>query len=168
VLGRNTLGLGTIAAIVVGWAQIASAATLLTMDGWRHLDGPSDFHLYVCERDDCTRGSKVIARLDSTEPAEPLWLPLRQRNQEATVSQMFGEPPGPRAVLRAEPVDARGHVLMEVREPNGPASYYVFSIVSGSQWQAAMTSLSSDKEVSQSNLERFEAALRAAKDKAVE
>jgi hypothetical protein len=150
---------GLIVASFVAWVSSANAAAPVSVDGWRYVEGPNKLHVYVCERPDCAVGSRIFFRFN---PLSSAVFPGILRKQEAAVSDILGEPS---TVFSPFAIDlSTGQMHGVAKLMDGSKAYYSFGDVDGSNWRALLSSSSRDETVSQVNLEKFEAALKSARN----
>jgi hypothetical protein len=150
--------------LVVG-ASMADAAAPVTLDGWRYVAGPDELHVYVCDRADCAPGSRVICHRYPASNSSAL-PPGALRRDEVAAAKMLGEESPKRdTTTTGFPISLpmSKPVMREVSTaPDGTKTYRASTIIESSRWQASLISLSGDAGASEANLDRFEAALRAA------
>jgi hypothetical protein len=148
-----------ILASLIAGISLANAAAPVSIDGWRYIKGPDDLHVYICDRSDCVRGSRVICYLGSPNSA---FAPGLFRQQESWASEMLGEPIKTLSSLGADFKTGRTHSVGTASD--GSKTYHVSGSIDDSRWQAWLSSSSSDAKTSEANLDTFESALRGAKN----
>jgi hypothetical protein len=165
VLNRNVLESMMVAVGLIVGASMADAAAPVTLDGWRYIEGPDELHVYVCDRADCARGSKVICHRYPPGNSSAL-PPGALRRDEVAAAKMLGEEPPKRDTTTTGfsiSLPMPKPVMRDVSTaPDGAKTYRATTIVESSRWQASLISLSGDAGASEANLDRFEAALKAA------
>ena|SRR5579871_1699767 len=148
-----------ILASLVAGISLANAAAPVMINGWRYIDGPRDLHVYVCDRSDCAKGSRVICHFDPPNSAP---FPGISKKYEAIVSEMLGEPG---KTFSPSALDlATGRTRSIATLSDGSKAYYVSGDLVGPNWQAWLSSSSSDEKTSEANLGTFEYALKGAKN----
>jgi hypothetical protein len=137
----------------------ASAAAPIAIEGWRYIEGPNDLRVYVCDRSDCVRGSRVICHFDppNSAPFPGIWW-----RHEAAVSALLGEPSKTFSPLASDLSLRRWYKT--ATSSDGSKTYYELGDVIGTKWHASLTSASPDEKASRANLEQFEAALERVKN----
>jgi hypothetical protein len=159
LLSQQHIKSAVIAASLIAGISAADAAAPVTIDGWRYIQGPNDLHVYVCDDGDCVKGSRVICYFS---PPNSAVAPGLFRKQESWVSEMLGEPGN---TFSPSALDlATGRTRSIATSSRGSKAYYVSEDVVGPNWQAWLTSSSSDAKASEANLGMFESALKGAKN----
>jgi len=153
------VGLGALVAGLIIGTPGAGVGAPLSIDGWRHIDGPNELHVYVCDRADCVPGSTVVFRFGSPDAA---LAPGELRRQDAVVSAMLPERPRPGTFSGVTVDVATGRTRNMATTSDGAKMYYASGMIHGSAWQAFLTSSSSDEMASEANLGRFKMALNSA------
>lgn len=144
---------GLIVASLLAGVSLANAAGPVSVDGWRYVEGPNDLHIYVCDGPSCGEGSRVFWHFD---PPNSVTYPEIWRQYEVAVSGLLDEP------SRKFPIGifgSNGGGIGFAISSDGSRFYYQLGDVEGSKWHASLTSASRDETLTQTNLERFEAAL---------
>jgi hypothetical protein len=151
------LAFGRIGVVVVSLAAsvpMANAAAPLAVDGWHYVEGPNNLHVYVCDRADCVRGSRVFWRFDPLNSAP---FPGIMRKDEAVVSGLLNEPS--KAFPSIGIVLGAGGGRGVTTSSDGSKTYYEFDNINGPKSRASLSSASPDEKASKANLQQFEAAL---------
>jgi hypothetical protein len=147
------------ASLMVGISGADAAAAAVTVDGWRYIQGPNDLHVYLCDRSDCVKGSRVICYFS---PPNSAVTPGLFRKQESWVSEMLGEPGKTFSPSALDLATGRTRSIAAVSD--GSKAYYVSGSVAGPKWQAWLSSSSSDAKASETNLGTFESAFNGVKN----
>ena len=149
-----------IACLIIG-SPGAGVAAPISIDGWHHVDGPNELHVYVCDRADCVPGSTVVFHYDAPNAA---MAPGELRRQETAVSAMLPERPKPVRFSGFAVDIATGRTHDAATASDGTTMYYTSGMIHGSAWQAFLTSCSSDEMASRANLGQFEMTLKRARN----
>jgi hypothetical protein len=157
VICRNDVIFGVVAAGLMICPSSADAAAPITLDGWRYIAGPDRLHVFICEQADCVPGSRIACHFGPLEtPVSPGLL----RKEDAIAAELAGEHPRPVTTpLPALGPDRVGWSLLTEIADDGTKRYRAFSIVHNATAEFVLISSSSDKHVSQANLDRFKRAL---------
>jgi hypothetical protein len=153
---RNDITSGVVAVGLLLSASMASAAAPVMFDGWRYIAGPDNRHIFVCERADCVRGSRLVCLIMRHHSEVPPGLP---RKRAAMAAELAGEPPKLGRASSTLGLDlAGGSHLIDTADRT--RSYRGFSIVDTATSRFILVSSSSDEYASHANLGRFEKALQ--------
>jgi hypothetical protein len=132
-------------------------AQSIEVDGWRHITGPNDLHVYLCDHPGCAPESRVSFLLYPGLAIAPGQF-HRQRNAVAEVLQQRS---APCALVDAVLVPGALKPMRCVATgPDGAKSYDTIGIVNGSNLSASLISSSRDETASETNYRQFEAALK--------
>jgi hypothetical protein len=146
------------ASLTIGVSTVDAAAPVV-VDGWRYIEGPHNLQVYVCDRSDCVKGSRVVCSFDPPNSATFLGI---WRKQEAAVSALLGEQSKTFSPSSIE--FATGRMYGLATSSDGSTTYYEFGDVKGREWRASLSSASRDEKASRANLEQFEATLKRARN----
>jgi hypothetical protein len=134
-------------------------AQSIEVDGWRHIKGPNDLHVYVCDRPGCGPRAKVSFLLYPGLAIAPGQL-HRQRDM---VAELLQEPAVPCTYVdRILRLGAAMRMHCVTTAPDGAKSYDTIDIINGSDFSASLISSSEDATASEANFRPFDAALKAA------
>jgi len=130
----------------------------IEVDGWRHIKGPNDLHVYVCGRPGCAPRSKVSFLLYPGLAIAPGQL----HRQREMVAELLQESPAPCTFADGfAPGAAPRPMRCVTTAPDGAKSYDTIGIVNGSHSSASLISSSRDATASEVIYGQFEVALKA-------
>jgi hypothetical protein len=131
----------------------------IEIDGWRHITGPNDLHVYVCNHPGCAPHAKVSFLL---YPGLAI-APGQVRRQREMVAELLQERIVPCTFVdRILRLGAAMRMHCVATAPDGTKSYDTIDIINGSNFSASLISSSNDEAASKANFRPFEAALKAA------
>ena len=130
----------------------------IELGGWRHIKGPNDLHVYLCDHAGCAPGSKVSFLLHLGSAIAP----GQFHRQRDAAGEALQERPAPCAFVDgALRIGAPRPMHCVATAPDGSKSYDTIGIVNGSHLSASLISSSRDETASEANYGQFEAALKA-------
>ena len=129
----------------------------VAIGGWRHIKGPNDLSVYLCDHPDCAQGSKASFIL---YPPGAIF-PGQLHRQRDTVGEILQERFAPcKFVDEPSFGGAQGPMHCVAAATDGTKTYDATGTINGSSLSASLISSSGDEAASEANYRQFEAALK--------